>query len=1313
MKPITENIIEESAIETLQLLGWTYANGRDLSPEGSFCERESFGQIILTDRLQKAVAKLNPHIPESAREQAVQKVLRIYSPDLLHNNETFHQYLVEKIKIPYQQDGYERSHEVSIVDFENPLNNEFLVVNQFTIIENNHNKRPDILLFVNGIPLIVAELKNPSDENATINKAYDQLETYKATIPGLFTYNSVCVISDGIECRAGSLTAGFTRFMTWKTEDGRKEASRFKPQLDTLIKGMLNPITLLDLIRNFIVFEKTQKEDPQTGLIQVTTEKKLAAYHQYYAVNKAVESTIRATGLYPSNITPSTPALLPKGEGGNTAEEKLNRSKPSPLGRGQGEGAEKQGESTDGRGQGEGAEMHGEGDEENDQVQEGGINYRGGRNYSTLVEFARKLRKNQTPAEEIFWQVVRNRQFLNLKFRRQHQIESYIADFYCNELSLIIELDGEIHLNKEQAIKDNDRDEYLTSLGFITYRFTNDEIFNDIEKVLIKIEVLRNEILPGNNSNETNEDIVSDLPFRNYEYENGKTGSKKGGVVWHTQGSGKSLSMVFYTGKLIMSLNNPTVVVITDRNDLDDQLFETFASAKQLLRQEPVQAESREHLKTLLKVASGGIVFTTIQKFSPEGLGSEYDQLSDRSNIVVIADEAHRTQYGFEAVMKDIIDKDSKEVIGKRIAYGFAKYIRDALPNATYIGFTGTPIEGTDINTPQVFGNYIDIYDISQSVADGSTVRIFYESRLAKVNMDEEGKQLIKEFDDTLTQPLPEGEENNIYSDSRREAKVKWSKLEAIIGSPKRITNLAKDIIFHFEERQKAIYGKGMIVAMSRRIAVDLYNEIVKLKPEWHSDELNKGAIKVIMTASSSDGPVMSAKHTNKSQRKALSDRMKDPDDPLKLVIVRDMWLTGFDVPCLHTMYIDKPMRGHTLMQAIARVNRVFKDKPGGLVVDYLGIGTDLKKALSFYSDSGGKGDPAETQEKAVEMMLEKMEVVRQFFIEESNTKEAITVEEPKAYYLESPERGFNYMRFFEVQPSEKLSIILQAEEHLMGLDDGKNRFINEVSLLGQAFALAIPHEDAMKIKDEVAVFQAIKARLVKFTVGGNGGFGGNGESKDYSSIIKQIVDQALSSDEVVDIFDAAGIKKPEISILSDEFLLEVKNMKHKNLAIELLRKILDNELTLRSKTNLVKSKTLLEMLESSIKRYQNNLLTTAEIIQELINIANEIKKADKEGEELGLSTEEVAFYNALEVNESAVKVLGDDVLKEIAIEIAEKVRQNATIDWTIRESARARLMVVVKRTLKKYGYPPDMQQKAVDTVLKQAEMIADYYVKS
>jgi len=781
-----------------------------------------------------------------------------------------------------------------------------------------------------------------------------------------------------MECKAGSLTAGFTRFMTWKTEDGRKEASRFKPQLDTLIKGLLNPVTLLDLIRHFIVFEKSKKEDVKTGLVQIYTEKKLAAYHQYYAVNKAVESTLKAAS---------------------------------------------------------------------------------------------------------------------------------------------------------------------------------------------------------------------------------ESGNRKGGVVWHTQGSGKSLSMVFYAGKLVLRLNNPTIVVITDRNDLDEQLFDTFAASKQLLRQEPVQAESREHLKKLLKVASGGIVFTTIQKFSPEGISNEYDQLSDRSNIVVIADEAHRTQYGFEAVMRDVKDKVSKEVIGKRIAYGFAKYIRDALPNATYIGFTGTPIEGTDVNTPQVFGHYVDIYDISQSVADGATVRIYYESRLAKVNLDEEGKQLIKEFDKEI-------EETNEL-DEKQKAKTKWSKLEAIIGSPKRIKNLAKDIIYHFEERQKGMDGKGMIVSMSRRIAVDLYNEMISQRPEWHNVDITKGVIKVIMTAASSDGPVMMKQHTTKSQRKTLSDRMKDPEDPLKLVIVRDMWLTGFDAPCLHTMYIDKPMRGHTLMQAIARVNRVFKDKPGGLVVDYLGIGTDLKKALSFYSDSGGKGDPAETQERAVEMMMEKLEVVNQMFNSESKNKLDIAAEDSKAYLGDIPGIGFNFKRFFTADAREKLTIILEAEEHILGLVDGKNRYINEVNYLSQAFALSIPHEKALAVKDEVAFFQAVKARLVKFT-GGTGKGGENGF--DYETTIKQIVDRALSSDEVVDIFDAAGIKKPEISILSDEFLLEVKNMKHKNLAIELLKKILNSEIKTRSITNLVKSRALLEMLESSIKKYQNNLLTTAEIIQELIDIAKEIKKADEQG---------------------------------------------------------------------------------------------------
>ncbi len=1073
MKPITEDKIESFTIEQLQQSGWEYVHGVSIAPGGENQERETYEQVILVGRLKAAITRLNPNIPENYREQAVQKVLRIWSPDLLHNNETFHQLLVEKVRIPYQQDGYERSHEVALVDFGNIGNNQFLAVNQYTIVENNQNKRPDVLLFVNGIPLVVIELKNAADEQATLRKAFDQVQTYKATIPGLFTFNSICVISDGMECKAGSVTAGFSRYMAWKTADGRKEASRFKPQLETLLTGMLNPATLLDLVRNFIVFEKTKKEEPKTGITQVVTEKKLAAYHQYYAVNKAVQSAFQASGIH---------------------------------------------------------------------------------------------------------------------------------------------------------------------------------------------------------------------------------GDKRGGVVWHTQGSGKSLSMVFFAGKLIVSpeMQNPTIVVLTDRNDLDDQLFGTFAAARQLLRQEPMQAESRDQLKELLKVASGGIVFTTIQKFLPQDGATTYDTLSERRNIVVIADEAHRTQYGFEAKLLDEKDAVTKEVIGKRIAYGFAKYMRDALPNATYIGFTGTPIEGTDVNTPAVFGQYVDVYDIAQAVADGATVRIYYESRLAKVNLDEEGKRLIREFDDELEQDEEVTE--------KQKAKVKWTKLEAIVGNTDRVKNLARDIVTHFEVRQSVFDGKALVVAMSRRIAVDLYNEIIRIRPGWHDDDPSKGIIKVVMTSSSADGPVISKHHTTKQQRKNLSDRMKDPADPLKIVIVRDMWLTGFDVPCLHTMYIDKPMRGHTLMQAIARVNRVFRDKPGGLVVDYLGIASDLKKALSFYSDSGGKGDPALSQEQAVAAMVEKMEVLQQMFAEDSSTRKDILVEEPEAYYKNSLK--FNYRRFFSVDAREKLSIILQAEEHILGLNEGKERFTREVSLLSQAFALSVPQEKAMEIKDEVAFFQAVRSRLVKFEGTGNGK-----SDIEIETAIKQIVDEALSSDTVIDIFDAAGIKKPDISILSDEFLLDVKGMKHQNLALELLKKILNDEIKTRAKTNLVKSRALLEMLESSIKRYQNNLLSTAEIIQELINIAKEIKAADAEGERLGLTTDEVAFYNALETNDSAVAVLGDITLREIAREIAEKVQANATIDWTIRESARARLMVIVKRTLTKYGYPPDKQQKAIDTVLKQAELMAEYYI--
>jgi type I restriction enzyme R subunit len=1077
MKPITENIIEQSTIEILQSQGWEYLPGLAIAPGAEQAERESFEQIILVDRLRKALATLNPDIPIDAREAAIQKIQRIHSPDLLHNNEEFHRLLVEKVKIPYQKSGYESSHEVALVDFGHPENNQFMVINQYTIIENNQTKRLDVLLFVNGIPMVVIELKNATDENADIISAFRQIQTYKATIPGLFTFNSVCIISDGLECKAGSVSADISRYMAWKSADGIKDASRFRPQLETLLKGMLQPSVLLDLICNFIVFEKIKKEDIKTGLIQIQTEKKLAAYHQYYAVNKAVQSTIVASGV---------------------------------------------------------------------------------------------------------------------------------------------------------------------------------------------------------------------------------NGDRRGGVVWHTQGSGKSISMVFYSGKLITSpeMQNPTIVLITDRNDLDDQLFDTFAASVQLLRQEPVQAENREHLKALLKVASGGIIFTTIQKFFPEDNKSFYDQLSDRKNIVVIADEAHRTQYGFKAKLIDEKDKETKEAIGKRIAYGFAKYMRDALPNATYIGFTGTPIESTDVNTPAVFGQYVDIYDISQAVADGSTVRIYYEGRLAKVNLDEEGKRLIEEFD----QELEEDEDTT----GSQKAKSKWTKLEAIVGNEERIKNLARDIVTHFELRQQVFSGKAMIVTMSRRIAVELYNDIVTIKPEWHNEDILKGSVKVVMTSSSSDGPVLQKHHTTKNQRSALADRFKDPDDNLKLVIVVNMWLTGFDAPCLHTLYIDRLMRGHNLMQAIARVNRVFRDKPGGLVVDYLGIATNLKKALSFYSIAGGRGEPSLDLEKAIEAMLEKLEVVRQMFYENSKSYKDIIVEEPQAYYENYPGVGFDYNRFFSADARNKLSIILQAEEHILGLKDGKARFIREVTLLSQAFALSVPHEEAMAIKDEVALFQAVKSRLIKFEVTGKG--------KSYAEIetaIKQIINEALSSDKVVDIFDAAGIEKPEISgleVLSDEFLLEVKGMKHQNLAFELLKKILSDEIKTRLKTNLVRSRKLLEMLEGAIKRYQVNLLSTAEIIQELIQIAREIKASDQRAKDLGLKEEEIAFYDALETNDSAIKVLGDDTLRIIAHEIADKVKANATIDWTIRESARARLMVIVKRTLTKWGYPPDRQAKAIDTVLKQAELMADFF---
>lgn len=1062
---LTESAIEDFAIKLFERLGYSYVYAPDIAPDGEQPERSHYGEVLLAGRLEQALKRINPKLSPAVLQAALKVVQRISSPELLANNEAFHRLLTEGVKVSRQQDGDERGDLVWLIDFAHPENNEFVVANQFTVIENHQNKRPDLVLFVNGIPLVVIELKNAADENATIKAAYQQLETYKHTIPSLFTSNALLVISDGLEAKAGSLSAGLSRFMVWKSADGKAEASHLVSQLETLILGMLNKATLLDLIRHFIVFEKSKKEDPQTSIISISTVKKLAAYHQYYAVNAAVASTLRA------------------------------------------------------------------------------------------ADMSEGVRAQQTPA----------------------------------------------------------------SYG-----------------------------LPG----------VAQQP----------KGDKKAGVVWHTQGSGKSLSMVFYTGKIVLALDNPTVLVITDRNDLDDQLFDTFAASRQLLRQEPVQAADRGQLKELLKVGSGGVIFSTIQKFQPDE-GNVYEQLSDRRNIVVIVDEAHRTQYGFSA--KTVDDKDaSGEVIGKKVVYGFAKYLRDALPSATYLGFTGTPIEKTDVNTPAVFGNYVDIYDIAQAVEDGATVRIYYESRLAKVGLSDEGKKMVAELDEELDQDeLTE----------TQKAKAKWTKMEALIGSEQRIKNIAKDIVAHFEARQEVFDGKGMVVSMSRRIAAGLYEEIVKLKPEWHSDDLNKGAIKVVMTASSSDGPILAKHHTTKEQRKQLAERMKNDDDPLKLVIVRDMWLTGFDAPSMHTLYIDKPMKGHNLMQAIARVNRVHKDKPGGLVVDYLGIAADLKEALSFYSDAGGKGDPTLAQEQAVSLMLEKLEVVSDMY------------------------HGFAYENYFEAETSQKLSLILAAEEHILGLEDGRKRYINEVMALSLAFAIAVPHEQAMDARDEVGFFQAVKARLAKFD-----GTGAGRSNEEIETTIRQVIDKALVSEQVIDIFDAAGIKKPDISVLSDEFLAELKGHVHKNVAIEVLKKLLNEELKARAKKNLVQSKSLMEMLENAIKKYHNKILTAAEVMEELIKISKEIVASDNEATQMGLSDFEYAFYTAVANNDSAKELMQQDKLRELAVVLTQRVRENASIDWTIKENVRAKLKVIVKRTLRQFGYPPDMQLLATETVLKQAEMIAN-----
>lgn len=1029
MNILTEDEIEQIALQTFEEQGYEIINGISLE--------RAYNEVVLTSRLEEAITKLNPSIPYEVREEAVKQVLRVQHTSLLANNEAFHKLLTEGVDVKGREGTENKTFKVWLMDFDNPLNNDFVAVNQFTIVEKHTNKRPDVILFINGLPLVVIEIKNATSENATIKNAFDQLQTYKQAIPTLFNYNSILIATDGWFAKAGTITSDWSRFSGWKIPSTPKENKKVKepgalynsslfPQeqnhleMDVMLQGMLDKKVLIDLIRYFIVFEKTKEK----------TIKKIAAYHQYYAVNKAIQSTIKASSIQ---------------------------------------------------------------------------------------------------------------------------------------------------------------------------------------------------------------------------------GDQRAGVVWHTQGSGKSLSMVFYSGKMVVTpqLDNPTIVVLTDRNDLDQQLFDTFSNCQQLIRQTPVQAENRNHLQSLLSVASGGVVFTTIQKFMPEEKGGEYPKLSDRRNIVVVADEAHRSQY-------DFID-------------GYARHMRDALPNASFIGFTGTPIENEDKNTQAIFGEYVDIYDIQQAVEDGATVRIFYESRLAKIELNSEDQNIIDQRIEEVT------EEDELTQRQQRFAK--WTQQEAIVGSEKRLKQVAADLVKHFEQRSEVFEGKGMIVCMSRRICVALHDAIVKIRPEWYSNDDDKGIIKVIMTGSSSDQLDWQEHIRNKPKRKAIGDRLKDPQDGLKLVLVRDMWLTGFDAPCLNTLYVDKPMSGHNLMQAIARVNRVFKDKEGGLIVDYLGIAQDLKKALSIYTSSGGKGKIEFNQEEAVAKMEEFYDIVVDLFDK------------------------FDYKKFFNLELRQKLTFLLDATDYVLGLDNGKDRFSANVSNLSKAFAISVPHPKALAIRDDLSFFQAIKTRISKLRESVK-----KRSDEEVETAIRQIISDALVSTEVIDIFEVAGIEKPEISILSDEFLAELKDMPRKSLALELLRRLLNDEIKKRASRNIIQSKKFSEMLSDAIKRYQNNAITAAEVIEEMIRMAKEIKQADQRGENLNLDFRELAFYDALEVSDSAVKVLGDDILKSIARELVESVRNSVTIDWDKKESVQAKMRVMIKRILKKYGYPPDLQEQAVKTILEQAKLLGENF---
>jgi len=1030
----TESVVEEAALEWFGALGYQVVCGPTIAPGEPRAERNGYGHVLLEGRLREALRRLNPAVPAEAIDEALRKLTRISSPQLIDANHELHYYLVNGVSVEYLRgDGTIGYDPIRVIDFDDPGQDDLLVVNQFTVAEGGHTRRPDVVVFVNGLPLAVIELKNAAAENATIWSAFQQLQTYKHEVPAFFVFNEIMVISDGLEARLGTLSSQRERFAPWRTIEGEELAPSSLVQLEVLIRGVFEPRRFLDLIRHFIVYES----DGDTVI------KKLAGYHQFHAVDRAVEDTLAAS--------------RPKGD-------------------------------------------------------------------------------------------------------------------------------------------------------------------------------------------------------------------RRVGVVWHTQGSGKSLTMAFYAGRIILhpEMKNPTLVVLTDRNDLDEQLFGTFSRCQELLRQEPTQARDRAHLRELLQVAAGGVVFTTIQKFLPETRGDTFPLLSPRENIVVIADEAHRSQY-------DFID-------------GFARHLRDALPNASFIGFTGTPIELTDKNTRAVFGDYISIYDIQRAVQDGATVPIYYESRLAKLELKENEKPLLDaEFDEAT-----EGEE----IEGKEKLKSKWSALEALVGTERRLALVADDLVRHFDARLEAMDGKAMVVCMSRRICVDLYEALVAMRPAWHHADDDKGALKVVMTGSASDPADWQPHIRSKLRREALAKRFKDPEDPLRLVIVRDMWLTGFDAPCLHTMYVDKPMQGHGLMQAIARVNRVFRDKPGGLVVDYLGLAEQLKRALRTYTESGGQGDTAIDQQEAAALMLEKHEICCGIF-------GAFTAPNGAVWH------GFDWSPWLAGTPAQRLSLLPAAQEHVLAQTDGKDRLLQAVTELSKAFALAIPHDEAIRIRDDVGFFQAVRTAIAKASVGERRASG------ELDHAIRQIVSKAVVSDEVIDIFAAAGLKTPDISILSEQFLAEVRGLQHKNLAVELLRKLLNDEVKARAKHNLVQACSFSELLEKSIRRYQNRAIEAAQVIEELIELAKEMREAQKRGEKLDLTDDELAFYDALEVNDSAVKVLGDDTLKTIARELVDSVRKNVSIDWTVKESVRAKLRVIVKRILRKYGYPPDKQEAATNTVLQQAELLSDYWTEA